>query len=125
MTEAMITLHQIPPMDEAIADHWETNAEDIDLFGISALCEPAMQYPWSMCINAAEFVRTEPLQSLFRQQISDALAAVEGVSGLEEAGQDVWLIGGEPTGPALIEAVLAVLLALESEIRRCLPSSAH
>ena len=76
MDDLGIQILQIPPFDEAIREHWEVNAHDIDLFGFSALCEPAMQYPWSVCINVAEFVTQQPLEGQFRARIGAAIAAV-------------------------------------------------
>lgn len=116
MQDFGIQILQIPPFDEAIREHWEVSAHDVDLFGFSALCEPAMQYPWSLCINVAEFVTQQPLEGQFRARIGAAIAAVQGVSAIEEADREVWVVAGEIAGEALVEAVLTVLLEMAGEL---------
>lgn len=120
MDDLGIQILQIPPFDEAIREHWEVNAHDIDLFGFSALCEPAMQYPWSLCINVAEFVTQEPLESQFRERIGAAISAVAGVTAIEEADREVWVVAGDVAGEALVEAVLTVLLQMAPELNHAL-----
>lgn len=116
MDDLGIQIVQIPPFDQAIREHWEVSANDIDLFGFSALCEPAMQYPWSLCINVAEFIRHEPLDTEFRTRLVAALAGVAGVTAIEEADRDVWVVAGEPEGQALVDAVLLLLLDMAPEL---------
>jgi len=120
MQDFGIQILQIPPFDEAIREHWEVSADDVDLFGFSALCEPAMQYPWSLCINVAEFVTREPLASEFRQGIAAAISSVAGVVAIEEAAQDVWVVGGEPDGEELVHAVLLYLVEMAPQLQQIL-----
>lgn len=120
MQDFGIQILQIPPFDDAIREHWEVSAHDVDLFGFSALCEPAMQYPWSLCINVAEFVTEEPFASEFRQGIANAISAVAGVQSMEEAAADVWVVSGEPDGEALVHAVLLYLVEMSPQLQAVL-----
>ena len=64
-----------------------------------------------------EFIREDPLESTLRHEIASALRGVGGVVQAEEEDREVWILRGEPTGRALVDAVGAVLDRHERAIR--------
>lgn len=116
LDEYNIAIRQVEPADEGILAHWEATAENIDLFGLAAVNEDLPEYQWSVCVNAAEFICDEPLESKFRHSIAEAIRAVDGVNKLEEADREVWIVDGKLDGGALLEAISKVLIELEPEI---------
>jgi hypothetical protein len=71
---------------------------------------------WSVSLAAAEFLRTEPLESRFRAAV---IAAIEGVEGVDEAWEEdreVWSVDGDPPGEALVRAVATAIEPLADEI---------
>lgn len=68
-------------------------------------------------INAAEFVRSCPLEDRLRAAMHSALVAVSGVTHVWEEDREVWHVDGEPSLGALANATARVLDDFEDEIR--------
>ena len=116
LEEYGIEIKQVDQVDDGILAHWEATADNIDLFGIAAVNEDLPEYQWSVCVNAAEFICDEPLESKFRSRIAEAIRAVKGVNKLEEADREVWIVDGTLNGRELLEAIVKVLVELKPEI---------
>ncbi|BCB75316.1 hypothetical protein GCM10022251_33290 [Phytohabitans flavus] len=97
-------------------EEWTLDTDDPDVRGVSVLL-PQRGWPWMVTVAAAEFVRSEPLESQLRQRIHAALTAVDGVTQVDEEDREVWAVEGKPDGEALVHAVAAVLDELTPAIR--------
>ena len=115
-----IDINQLSTIQEGVLDHWEATAENVDLFGVAAVKSNTAEYQWSIVINAAEFIREEPLETKFRSKILDSLKGLKSVNKIEEVDREVWVVDGDPGGRALLDAVIGVLIELEPEISECL-----
>ncbi|WP_413663588.1 hypothetical protein ACG1BZ_21365 [Microbulbifer sp. CNSA002] len=71
---------------------------------------------WYVFVNAAEFVRDEPLESKLRKVVHESLLNVNGVKSVEEADREEWLVMGNPDGKDLVRACINGLKSIESEI---------
>jgi hypothetical protein len=71
---------------------------------------------WSVSLAAAEFVRTEPLESRMREAVAAAIEAVPGVTEAWEEDREVWSVDGDPSGEALLRAVAVALEPLADDI---------
>lgn len=97
-------------------EEWTRDTDDPGVRGVGVLL-PQRGWPWMVTVAAAEFVRSEPLESQLRQRVHAALTAVAGVTQVEEQDREVWTVEGKPDGEALVHAVAAVLDELAPAIR--------
>ncbi|MEM8594821.1 MAG: hypothetical protein AAGF06_08440, partial [Pseudomonadota bacterium] len=74
-------------------------------------------FEWGVYVSVAEFIREEPFESRFRSMIHEAISGVEGVESAYEQDRELWGLEGDPSGEALVHAVLSVLRVLESDIK--------
>jgi hypothetical protein len=112
---------QITPLDHEIAEEWIRDVPTgalHDVHGVDAVrrTQPG-GWTWTVCVSAMEFIREDPLESTLRHEIASALRGVGGVVQAEEEDREVWILRGEPTGRALVDAVGAVLDRHERAIR--------
>jgi hypothetical protein len=112
---------QITPLDREIVEEW---VRDIPLgpaheaLGVDASKHPQSGgWTWTVFVSAMEFVREEPLESKLRGAIITALRNVDGVLQAESEDREVWIVRGEPSGRALVDAVADVVDAHEFAIR--------
>lgn len=89
---------------------WVNRTSEPDILGVGASKESGDEY-WSVFVSVAEFVREEPLESEFRDVVSNALSNIEGVTSVQEEDREVWLVKGDVQGS---ELVLATVKALQS-----------
>ena len=106
-------------LDGATSDEgWERSVDDPDLRGVSAYrITLGEQAYWSVGVAVAEFLREDPLESEFRQQMAAALGAVPGVDVVAEEDRELWYVTGAPSGEALIRAAARVVDYLADRAR--------
>lgn len=112
-----IKIEKVPSGHESILEQWEVVAENPDIFGISIAKQDSIDFSWSIVVNAAEFIRDDPLETKFRNRIARALSSIEGVKQVEEADREVWVVSGSPEGREMAKAVVDVLISLNDEIQ--------
>jgi hypothetical protein len=110
-------------VDDEIAEEWGRDiplgpAHDVHGVNANKYAKPAKGWTWTVFVSAMEFIREEPLESTLRREIAAALLGVPGVLQAEEEDREVWILRGEPTGRAIVDAVAAVVDAHAAEIRR-------
>jgi hypothetical protein len=104
-----VEVRQIQPLDDTILEEWKRVTEDQDILGVNASRTNDSTWPWTVYINAAEFIRTEPLQSELHQLITDALNSIPGVIMAVHSDREVWVVQGDVSGEALIRSCAEVL----------------
>ncbi|MFT3695899.1 MAG: hypothetical protein QM831_22375 [Kofleriaceae bacterium] len=111
---------QTQPLDELVTESWsrdipEPGVRDIHGVGASRLQIDEKSY-WQIAVHAMEFVREDPLETELREKIAQALRTLEGVTRAAEEDRETWLVFGEPSGQALVEAVSRAIDAYANEI---------
>jgi hypothetical protein len=106
---------QIKPFDESSAEEWVRDVPYNSPGGAGAV--KGKDGGWAVSVDAAEFVREEPLESEMRTCVREALLTVAGVTSVEEEDREVWRVEGTPTGPDLLTALGAALDTLEEKFR--------
>lgn len=77
------------------------------------------EWPWSVSVSVAEFLREEPLQSEFIDAVSAGLQSVRGVRKVVQEDREVWLVSGRLiSGKKLVIAVDKALEILDAPMRR-------
>jgi hypothetical protein len=117
---------QCEPLDDKVAAEWTRDIDDDDanaIHGVDAdrsTGDP--KWPWRILVSAMEFICEDPLESTLRREIAAALRGVPGVLEAEEDSGDreAWVVRGEPSGRALVDAVGAVVDAHADAIRACM-----
>lgn len=107
---------QITPYDSDSDEAWirDLPDEDYDTRGVSAT---KFRGSWTVGVQLMEVLRGVPLEHELRERI---LAALHGVDGVTEAGEEdreIWTVHGTPKGGALVDAVGAVLDAHAARAR--------
>ena len=109
----MYATKQIEPRDAEITEEWVRDVPmgpSHDVHGVDATkhAQPG-GWTWTVSVSAMEFVREEPLESTLRREIIAAMRGVPGVVQAEEEDREVWILRGDPTGHALVEAIAGVI----------------
>lgn len=125
MQEYGIQIGQLAPEDEGILAHWEMRADDIDVFGVAAVCESLPEFPWSVCINAAEFIDGTDYEDEFNALVKETLKNLDGVKDVQEADVDVWIVDGMPKGEDLMGALARLLVGAYEKIKPFVPSESE
>lgn len=112
-----IRIERIKPKDEGIFEEWIRITEENDILGVCATRVPNADWPWRVSIYAAEFVRSEPLESELFDAITDALIAVRGVTRAVQEDREVWAVQGNVAGDALVHACSVALNRLAQPLR--------
>ncbi len=112
----MAVATQITPHDRDSEEAWirDLPDEDNDTRGVQAT---KFRGVWTVNVQLMELLRDVPLEDELRENI---LAALHGVDGVTEAGEEdreIWTVQGTPNGGALVDAVGAVLDALAAQSR--------
>lgn len=86
-------------------ERWTRTSTDGDVSALGASVSSAPgNNVWLVFVNAAEFLRQEPLESEFRTAIVAALSAVRDVANVTEEDRETWLVYGG-SGRAILEGV--------------------
>lgn len=102
---------EVVRVDGAI-EAWERVVDDTDLRGVEVQRDDRGDWTWEVFVSVAEFLREGPLEDELRAGVDAALRSVAGVTDVGEEDREVWLVRGDASGPALVEAVGAVVDAL-------------
>lgn len=113
-----LEVRKITPEDSEVAEEWERVTSEPDVLGVNAARLKRAKWNWQIFINAAEFVRRDPLASRLDADITVALKKVKGVSAVAREDTEIWLVQGEAGGEDLIRASARALDALAPEIRK-------
>ena len=115
-------IRKVRPLDGEIEEEWTreiSSGTDKNVHGAGAYRAGGV---WHVTVSAMELVREEPLESELRDGIQIALEGVAGVEDIEEEDREVWMVGGEPGGEALVAAVAAAIDAHAERIRKHIDS---
>ncbi|RXK56672.1 hypothetical protein ESB00_12620 [Oleiharenicola lentus] len=115
---APVEVRKITPEDSEVAEEWERVTAEPDVLGVNAARLKAAKWNWQIFINAAEFVRRDPLASCLDADITAALKKVKGVSAVSHDDREVWVVQAEAGGEDLVRACAGALDALAPEIRK-------
>jgi hypothetical protein len=105
-------IRQAEPLDETIDEEWERVIAEPrmrDIHGVSATRVGREKWPWNVTVAIMEFVRDTPLEITLRKRIMSALRSVPGVTEVAEDDRERWVLRGNPSGKALVEAVAVVV----------------
>jgi hypothetical protein len=111
-TVTAYSIVQIKPLDASIDEEWGREIAEPrmrDIHGVSATKVGRQKWPWSVTVAIMEFVRDTPLEATLRKRIITALRAVPGVTEAAEDDRERWVVRGNPSGKALVEAVAVVV----------------
>ena len=94
---------------DAEVEAWERVVDDTDLRGMEAQRLDGDDWTWELFVSVAEFLREGPLEEELRRGVDAALRSVSGVTDVAEEDREVWLVRGEASGAALVQAVGVVV----------------
>lgn len=97
---------------------WELVTPDDEVSGVSANSYQADE--WEVWVAAAEFVRSEPLESELQDGVTQALAEVAGVTVAFSEDRETWIVKGTAGGPSLVLAAGSVVARLKDRIDQAL-----
>lgn len=117
MADANAKACRVEPLDEAVVEQWVAVTDEQDLFGIDVSRMDEQAWPWAVTVNAAEFIRNEPLQGRLFDAIAAALEKAPGVARAVQEDRERWPVQGQAAGDALVIACAAVLERLEPDLR--------
>jgi hypothetical protein len=103
-------------VDSDLPEEWIRETAEPEVRNVGAL-KMIEADAWQVTVWAAEFVREEPLESLLRKRMHQALRSVEGVTRVAEEDREVWLVSGSASGADLTRAAAAVVDELADQIR--------
>ena len=115
-------IQKIRPLDSEIEDEWTreiSSPKDKEVHGVGAHRAGGL---WHVSVWAMELVREEPLERELRDAVQIALEGVPGADEIEEEDREVWVVGGKPSGEALVSAVAAAIDARAERIRKHIDS---
>jgi hypothetical protein len=105
-------IRQNKPLDATIDEEWQREIAEPrmrDIHGVSATKVGRQKWPWNVTVAITEFVRDTPLEVTLRKRIMSALRTVPGVTDVAEDDRERWVVRGNPSGKALVEAVAVVV----------------
>lgn len=101
---------------EVGVDVYSTESTENHIFGLSITHVKAEDYI-SLSINVAEFIREDPLEEKFRNNIIKAIEGIDGVKSVEEEDREVWSIEGNADTTKIIGEVVGVISELYQDIK--------
>ena len=112
-------IRQIQPLDPEIGEEWlrETDVTEIRNVSASSFEWPSGISGWQVAVWAMEFVREDPLEAEMRERVTEALRRVSGVTSADEQDRETWVVIGNPSGRALVEAAAQVVDDLADQLR--------
>jgi hypothetical protein len=116
--KSAIEIRKITPADDEILEEWLRVTKEPDVLGVDASKGKHPRWRWQVFINAAEFVRKDPLAARLDRNITAALKGVAGVTAVAREDTEVWVLQGEANGEDLVRACAVALDQLAPEIRR-------
>jgi hypothetical protein len=114
---AEIVVRRIEPLDEEVLEEWQRVTDEKDILGVGASLVAGQDWPWTVFISVAEFIRREPLQTQLRSSMTGALNGVPGVLEALQDDRETWLVRGQVGGEALVRAGAAVVDRLAGATR--------
>ena len=105
----MLIEHSVDPD----AEEWTYEVED-DAIGV---CVVRDEDGFQVIVNAAEFVREQPLEGRLRAAVAAGLTRVPGVKDVFEEDREVWIVEGRPSGEDLARAAAEAIGTLADELR--------
>jgi hypothetical protein len=109
---------QAPPLGSSVEEYWLRRTREPDVRRVEALKRRGQtEWPWSVHISAAEFVREEPLEGELQRAVADGLRSVPGVAKVVHEDRERWIVAGAPSGEALARAAAAAIDGLAARIR--------
>ena len=100
-TMSDIIIEAIAPADPELAEEWVRRSDDPDVLGVgSSRWAEGGDWPWRVEVAMASLIRAEPLQGELRDRVTAALEAAPGVARVIQEDPEVWIVSGDPTGPA-------------------------
>ena len=98
---------------------WGVHEDDDIRLVTAARVRNQPEWPWSVSVGVAEFLREEPLQSDFADAVSAGLKSVRGVRKVVQEDREVWLVSGRLiSGKKLVIAVDKALEILDASMRQ-------
>lgn len=116
--EPAIEIRKLTPADDEVLEEWERVTAEPDVLGINAARLKRAKWNWQIFINAAEFVRRDPLASRMDADITAALKQVKGVTAVAREDTEVWVVQADASGEDLVRACAKALDKLAPEIRK-------
>lgn len=107
-------IERVPNHEVDGDEGWQRLTTDSDVRGVEAVRHNAT---WHVVAYVAEFLRVDPLEDDLSAGMLAALRAVPGVTSVEEEDREVWLVGGSPSGQALVRAAAGVVDRLAPQAR--------
>jgi hypothetical protein len=107
---------RILPEDDAIREEWTRDVDDARIVTASRFRRDN-DWPWQVCVPAAEFLRDKPLEHELNESVLHALLGVRGVSAAHHEDREVWVVSGRPRGKALVAAAGGAVDGLADRIR--------
>lgn len=112
-----------PPLGRGVEERWTRRTREPDVRSVSTIKRAGAEWPWtkewpwSVYIAAAEFAREEPLEGDLRRAVTTGLQSVPGVTKVVQEDREKWIVGGTPSGEALVKAAAAAVDGLADRIR--------
>jgi len=114
-------IRQLQPQDPELTEEWAREIADPHLrsvHGVSASKSRTGKWSWSVMVDVMEFIRDVPLETQLRDRIMLALHDVPGVVDVMEGDRELWLVRGDASGAALVNAVSSVVDELAQQSRQ-------
>lgn len=111
-----IRIKRMEPLDEEVIEEWERSTED-EVLGVSCSRSDDEDWPWQVTVSVMEFIRSEPLESELVAAITSALGRVSRVRKVHHEDREAWVVGGDPAGSDLVQAVAEVVDQFASRTR--------
>ncbi|AXK71249.1 hypothetical protein DWG18_02390 [Lysobacter sp. TY2-98] len=113
-----IKVEKIAPADSSVLEEWHRVTTEEDVLGVSASRLEGAQEEWQVFVNAAEFAREEPTQSMLHEAVTQALQNAEGVTAVLHEDREVWIVRGNVRGEALVRSVAPALDHMQRDLER-------
>jgi hypothetical protein len=111
-------IRRLPDHEVDGEEGWHRPTTDPDVRGVEAVRHTASGNDlWHVVAYVAEFLRVDPLEDELSAGMIAALRAVPGVTSVEEEDREVWIVGGSPSGEALVRAAAGVVDGLAAQAR--------
>jgi hypothetical protein len=78
---------------------------------------------WLVTVDVMQCIREDPLEGELRRRIDAALRSVKDATAVEEEDRETWVVGGSPSGAALVRAVAQVADDLGGQVDEALAAA--